>query len=596
MRRARTFDWWHTGMASIIVLVVSGCGSNESTTGPPPPPPPSPPSVNGLVVAAGDGQVGTVAAGLTEPLTVRVEDTSGQPVSGVSVSWSVVAGGGTLSSVASSSDASGLAAVSYTMGTTAGTQRVRATIAGTSTTATFTVTARAGPPATLAVLAGNDQAGPTGAALPVAYRIRVDDQYGNVVEGATVAWTVVKGGGSVAAASSVTDAAGAASVIHTLGPQGGGQLVDAAVQGTAVSPVRFHATARSAFAITSGGSNVAERFGSDLWIHGGYGYSGTWGNRNGTPGNAVKIWQLDPSGAPSLIDSVVTAGISTVSDVEVSADGSVLMFSTEGGPNAGLYIYRLTDPRSPTLVDRALVSTGLHTATFGYIGGNTYAFAAKNPGSPALLIYQIDATGPNPITLVSTTPIPPAYGIHDTFVRDGIAVVSAWDTGVILYDVGNGLRGGTTSTPLEISRIATANGNSHNGWWFHNPNTGERRYLFVGEEGPGVVGGAASGDIHVVDVSALSAPREVATFSVAGAGTHNFWMDEQAEVLYAAYYNAGIVAIDVSGDLSGDLTIREIARIQPGGTANTFTWGVQLYQGSVYAVDMLSGFWQLSRP
>jgi hypothetical protein len=111
-----------------------------------------------------------------------------------------------------------------------------------------------------------------------------------------------------------------------------------------------------------------------------------------------------------------------------------------------------------------------------------------------------------------------------------------------------------------------------------------------------VVGGAASGDIHVVDVSALGAPREVATFSVAGAGTHNFWMDEQAEVLYAAYYNAGIVAIDVSGDLSGDLAIREIARIQPGGTANTFTWGVQLYQGSVYAVDMLSGFWQLSRP
>jgi hypothetical protein len=73
-------------------------------------------------------------------------------------------------------------------------------------------------------------------------------------------------------------------------------------------------------------------------------------------------------------------------------------------------------------------------------------------------------------------------------------------------------------------------------------------------------------------------------------------MDEQSEVLYAAYYNAGVVAIDVSGDLVGDLANREIARLQPGGAGNTFTWGVQLYHGSVYAADMQSGFWQLALP
>jgi hypothetical protein len=28
-------------------------------------------------------------------------------------------------------------------------------------------------------------------------------------------------------------------------------------------------------------------------------------------------------------------------------------------------------------------------------------------------------------------------------VRDGIAFVSAWDQGLVLYDVGNGIRGGT---------------------------------------------------------------------------------------------------------------------------------------------------------
>ncbi len=155
------------------------------------------------------------------------------------------------------------------------------------------------------------------------------------------------------------------------------------------------------------------------------------------------------------------------------------------------------------------------------------------------------------------------------------------------------------SSPQEVSRLVTAeNGvaggpSVHNGWWFHNPNTHEKRYLFVGQEGPLTLGGEASGDIHVVDVSDLADPREVAFFHLDGAGTHNFWMDEPAQILYAAYYNGGVVALDVSGTLQGDLSGRLLARLQPGGAGNTFTWGVQLSNGSLYASDMLSGLWQL---
>jgi hypothetical protein len=86
---------------------------------------------------------------------------------------------------------------------------------------------------------------------------------------------------------------------------------------------------------------------------------------------------------------------------------------------------------------------------------------------------------------------------------------------------------------------------------------------------------------------------EVAFFHIDGAGTHNFWMDEEKQVLYAAYYNAGVIALDVSGTLSGNLSNRLLSKIQPGGPGNTFTWGVQLANGSLYAIDMLSGFWQL---
>jgi hypothetical protein len=286
-----------------------------------------------------------------------------------------------------------------------------------------------------------------------------------------------------------------------------------------------------------------------------------------------------------------------VSDVEVSTDGAVLMFSAEQGLNEGLYLYDLADPAAPAFLDSVHVERGLHTATFGEIGGRRYAFAAKNAPSPALKIF--DVTDPAGIVPAATVPIPPFYGIHDTYVRDGLAFVFAWNTGVIIYDVGNGIRGGSPTSPVEVSRLVTEAGVDkspavHNGWWFHNPVTREARYLFIGQEGPGVIGQEASGDIHVVDVSDLANPREVAGFSLPGAGTHNFWMDEARQILYAAYYNGGVVALDVSGTLSGDLAGRLIDRIEPGGDGNTYTWSVQLANGSLYASDMLSGLWQIA--
>ena len=349
--------------------------------------------------------------------------------------------------------------------------------------------------------------------------------------------------------------------------------------------------------ITGGGHNVTERFSSDLWVHGEYAYTGTWGGfeREGNPGNTLKIWVLGAGGSPELADSLILPGIGTVSDVEVSADGAVLMLSTELGSSAGLYLYDLAAPAKPMLLDSVHVAEGLHTATFGEIADRRYAFAARNPGRQALTIF--DVTDPSDIELAASVPIPPTYGIHDTYVRDGLAFVFAWDAGVIIYDVGNGIRGGSPESPVEVSRLVTAGGSAgspavHNGWWFHNPVTHEARYLFIGQEGPAAVGAASSGDIHVVDVADLAHPREVASFHLDGAGTHNFWMDEEAQVLYAAYYNGGVVALDVSGTLSGNLSNRLIGQVRFGD--DTFTWGVMLANGWLYASDMLSGLWQIA--
>lgn len=240
--------------------------------------------------------------------------------------------------------------------------------------------------------------------------------------------------------------------------------------------------------------------------------------------------------------------------------------------------------------------------TLGATAGTNTARATVTDGTPEIL-FTATATAivanPTP-QLVAVVPVPATYGHHDTFVRDGFAFVAAWNAGLYIYDVGNGLRGGSPNIPQLVSNIITnTNGvpggaQVHNSWWFHNPVTSQKRYVFVGQEGPGTVGVSSSGDIHVVDVTNLAAPVEVASLNVGSAGAHNFWMDEARQVLYAAYYNGGVIAVDVSGTLTGDLSNRIIAQVRPGGANSTFVWGVQLAGGRLYASDMVSGFWVLN--
>ena len=94
-------------------------------------------------------------------------------------------------------------------------------------------------------------------------------------------------------------------------------------------------------------------------------------------------------------------------------------------------------------------------------------------------------------------------------------------------------------------------------------------------------------------------PVEVASFSVTGTTPHNFWMDEALGILYVAWYETGIRALDVSGRLLGDLDRqgREYTALQyngPGGCASgsrTCSWAPQLHDGLIYLSDQNSGLW-----
>jgi hypothetical protein len=351
---------------------------------------------------------------------------------------------------------------------------------------------------------------------------------------------------------------------------------------------------------------VPERYTGEVWVRGNVAYTTTWGFR-GAPGNAIKIWDV-AGDTPQLVNTVIVPNASTLGDIQTSDDGGLLIVATEFAPGS-IMIYSLADPVNPQLISRytsALTNPGVHTAEVQRVNGKLYAFLSVDPGggSGARLVI-VDLSDPAAPTEVFTAVMGSPF-VHDVFVRDGILITALWDQGITIWDIG-GVGSGSVSNPVVLGNVVTVGGQAHNVWWYHKASTGEKRYAFVGEEGPGAVGSSATGDIHVVDVSNFAAPREVAFFHLDGAGTHNFSVDESRGILYAAYYNAGVRAIDISGDLSScdaahkssdgrcDLASmgRELAH-GPGNEQAVYVWGVQLSGGRVYASDMLNGLWKLA--
>jgi len=352
---------------------------------------------------------------------------------------------------------------------------------------------------------------------------------------------------------------------------------------------------------------VGERFTGEVYVRGSTAYTTTWGSRDAV-GNAVKIW--DVSGAkPLLVDSLIVPFATTLGDVQTSDDGQLLIVATErlGG---SIMIYSLADPTKPQLITRyttSLTNPGVHTAEVQRVNGRLYAFLCIDPlsGTPARLVI-VDITDPAVPQQVFTAPMGNPF-VHDVFVRDGILITALWNDGIRIWDIGGGNSGGSVANPVSLGSVVTVGGEAHNVWWFHNPANGEKRFAFVGQEGSGSIGSSSSGDIHVVDVSDFASPREVAFYHLDGAGTHNFSMDESRGILYAAYYNGGVRALNVSGDLSscsaaersgdGRCDLGRMGReltYSPFDSGPVYIWGVQLLAGHVYASDMLNGIWKLA--
>ncbi len=192
-----------------------------------------------LVVVSGGGQSVNVGAAAPFPLVAEAQDAAGNVVPMVAVDWVAVTGGGSISPPSSTTDAAGRTQASVTMGTTSGAQRYEARGAGL-TAAVFNLTGRALAASQLVNLSGDAQTQTAGEPLAAPLVVRVTDAYGNPVANQTLTWTVTSGGGSLSAATSRSDATGAASISATLGAVAGSNTFRAAKAG--LNSIDFSAT------------------------------------------------------------------------------------------------------------------------------------------------------------------------------------------------------------------------------------------------------------------------------------------------------------------------------------------------------------------
>jgi hypothetical protein len=312
-----------------------------------------------------------------------------------------------------------------------------------------------------------------------------------------------------------------------------------------------------------------------------------------------------------------------INDVSVTPDGKIGVISREGASNRknGIVFLDTTDPLHPKKISEyiATVTGGVHSAYLNthyvYLTDDATGslriidFAdVKNPKEVAR--WQVENSGQQGVKVAVPTEEGGGFTmagryLHDDQVVDGLAYLAYWRDGVVILDVGNGIKGGSPEHPQFVSQYRFNYDELYGSGWLAGAHAVYRykNYLFVGDEvfpaSFSLVSReriAVRGVAHILDVSDIAHLREVATYSVPEAGSHNIWVVD--DVMYIGYYNGGARVVDVSGELRGELygQGREIAHFWTGDSQGfrtnlPFAWGVFPYKGLIYINDVHSGLW-----
>jgi plastocyanin len=370
--------------------------------------------------------------------------------------------------------------------------------------------------------------------------------------------------------------------------------------------------------IPTKGSDGAVIQTTEEWVVGNHLYYATLADR-------IYSYDISDPAHPKALDTL-KADARLINDLSTTPDEKVGVFTREGASNRknGIVFFDPTDPAHMKVLSEytATVTGGVHSA---YIDGH-YVYITDDATGSLRIIDFGDPKQPKEVARwqtekseAQTINSPLGEGmitvgryLHDLQVKDGLAYLAYWRDGLVILDVGNGIKGGSPENPKLVAQYKFNHYELYGNGWLAGTHTTFRykNYVFVGDE---VFPGnfdidskeriPVRGILHVMDVSDIEHPREVAIYEVPEGGIHNVWADN--DILYAGDYAGGGRVLDISGELRGNLYQqgREIATFwtgDPGGYRVNlpFTWGAQPANGMIFFNDINSGIWivKLGKP
>jgi hypothetical protein len=395
-------------------------------------------SLSRSVVSVGSSSVFSTE---TTTVTLTAKDSIGNQLSsgGLTVAFSTSGGTstGTFSSV--TDNGNGTYSSTFTGAGAGSATSIRATISSQTITSTLpTILVSSTTTATQIVLSsGNSQTGTAGSALGSPLVVVAKDVSNNIVYGATVDWVISSGGGSLSAASSLSNGSGLASSTLTLGSIAGANSVTATLHGTS-STVTFTATgnvgAASKLSFTTSPSSTGTA-GSALSTQPVVTVQDSNGNTVTSSSASVVLAVYSnstcttaaattPSGAISIGGTATVAassGVSTFTGISVNKSGTTLYVRASSGSlttacssamNISATAFSLT--QSALTVSSSSVASG-STLTATLTAKDTY-------GNPS-------PSGVTAVTFAST-PLVNGTGTFGSTTNAGSGVYTAVYTGV----------------------------------------------------------------------------------------------------------------------------------------------------------------------
>lgn len=440
----------------------------------------------------------------------------------------------------------------------------------------------------------------------IRFTLEAKDARGAAISGLTPTWTMSPGHGMINEDGAfVGYEAGAYTVVANVGDRSATATVMLAPRDVRRPAEVVGRLSRSLFST------------EEVWVHpnGKNLYLGT-----GSGGDRMYAIDISDPANPVVTDSLM-ANTRRVNDIMTTPDGKFMVHTREGAADRrnGIVIASLEDPSHPKVIAEFTegVTAGVHSAfVYQQPTHGTHVYLTNN-GTGAMHVIDInDPYQPKQVGLFRVPGPMAGNALHDIDVQDGLAYLSNWNNGLVIIDVGKGIKGGSPSNPVLVSQykydlndlyrqVEAAGGpgfirGTHTAWRHKN-------YVFIADEvfpAGGVLGardaaaGRAYGRLQVIDVSDLEAPKSVAFYEPEFGGVHNVWV--AGDTLYMGAYNAGFRTFDISGELLGDLRAqqREMVHVntadmggRQGGVNTAMTWGVVVRDGLAYVNDMNNGLW-----